>query len=91
MVCGARPRAPPGFELAYREAREELAARQTAWDAARKAADARANAARAALEAEAEAARRERELAELAAAWPAAMRGLEARRDCAVRPKPRRR
>ena len=47
----------------------------------RKAADARANAARAALEAEAEAARRERELAELAAAWPAAMGGLEARGD----------
>ena len=68
--------APPGFELAYREAREELKTRQSAWDAARKAADARANAARAALEAQAEAARRERELAELAAAWPAAMGGL---------------
>jgi uncharacterized protein YhaN len=68
--------APPGFEFAYREARDEINARQAAWDAARKAADARATAARTAQGAGVEAARRQTDLAELMLAWPEAMRGL---------------
>jgi uncharacterized protein YhaN len=67
---------PPGFEFAYREARAVLAARQSAFEAARKAAEARVHAARAAKDAEADAARRESELAEIGAGWPQAMRGL---------------
>jgi len=68
--------APTGFEIALREARDEVAARQRAWDGARKAADARASAARAVAEAEAGVAQRERELADGLAGWPHAMRGL---------------
>ena len=68
--------APTGFEIALSEARDEVAARQRAWDGARKAADARAAAARAVAEAEAGVTRRERELADILAGWPQAMRGL---------------
>jgi uncharacterized protein YhaN len=69
-------KAPPSFELALREAREELSARQKAWQASRDAAIERANAERAAREAEAEAARRAADLAEVVKAWPEAMAGL---------------
>ena len=73
-ALGLKP--PPSFELALREARDELLARQKAWQAARDAAMQRANAERAAAEAEAEVARRAAELAELGKAWPEAMQGL---------------
>ena len=68
--------APPSFELALREAREELSARQKAWQGAREATMKRANAELAVKDAAAEVARRADDLAELVAAWPGAMSGL---------------